>query len=328
MSRSTLKFIFASLAGLALACSSAHAGELKGWTQQTDDYPVTQGMQFFAEQLKARTGGKYTGKVFPNGTLGDQNKALKLLESGEVDFAVINNTPLSKAVPKMEVLSLPFLFRNSKHQLGFMDGDIGRELEAELLAKGFVVVGWFDGGGRSFYTRNKPMRFASDYEGERFRVADNKLFKDMISALGAKPVVLPYKEINKGFEADTIDGAENNLPSFEAEEHFKYARYFSFSNHIVLPEALVISQPLWKKLSPTEQAQFRQAGRAAAQYQRDLFAKRIQASRAKLEKAGVKFFELKDPGPFIARMRDIYRPYTENHETSAMVIRIMTAPAK
>lgn len=306
---------------------TAQAAELKGWTQQTDDYPVTQGMQFFADQIKAKTNGKYTGKVYANASLGDQNKALQMLAAGQVDFAVVNNTPLSKAVPKMEVLSLPFLFRSSRHLFSIMDGDVGEGLEKELLAKGFVVLGWYDGGGRSFYTRNKPLRFATDYAGERIRVADNKLFKDMVSALGATPVVVAYKDINAAFESGTIDGAENNLPSFEAEQHYKYAKYYSFDNHIVLPEALVVSMALWNRLSPEERDIFREAGHDSAVFQREQFAKRIQASRAKLEKEGVKFYELKDPGPFIARMGDIYRPYTDNPSTSGLVISIMTAPS-
>lgn len=323
------KHCVAASALLAGSLMAASAAELKGWTQQTDDYPVTQAMQFFADQIKTKTGGKYTGKVFPNSTLGDQNKALKLLDAGEVDFAVVNNTPLSKAVPKMEVLSLPFLFRNSAHMLSIMDGPIGQELEKDLAAKGFIVIGWYDGGARSFYTRNKPVRFATDYEGERIRVADNQLYKDMVTALGASPVVVAYKDIKKSFENDEIDGAENNLPSYEAEQHYKYAKYFSFSNHIVTPEALVVSKVLWGKLSDTEKTTFREAGKASAIFMRQQFNKRLEASRTKLEKEGVKFYALQDPGPFISRMRPIYQPYINNPDTSDMVIRIMTSrPAR
>ncbi|MFT4173880.1 MAG: TRAP transporter substrate-binding protein [Rhodocyclaceae bacterium] len=317
--------VAACLAALTLA--TAHAAELKGWTQQTDDYPVTQGMQFFARQIETRTGGRYTAKVFANGALGDQAKALQMLGSGEVDFAVVNNTPLSKAVPKMEVLSLPFLFRNPEHMLGIMDGPIGQELERDLATKGFIVLGWYDGGGRSFYTRGKPLRFATDFKDQRFRVADNKLFKDMVSALGATPVVIAYKDVNKRFESNAIDGAENNIPSYEAEQHYKYAKAFSVTHHIVLPEALVISPTLWNRLSEADKAAFREAGKASATYMREQFARRIEASRAKLEKEGVKFYTLQDAGPFISRMRPIYQPYIDNPATSNMVIRIMTTQA-
>ncbi|HEX5125564.1 MAG TPA: TRAP transporter substrate-binding protein DctP, partial [Rhodocyclaceae bacterium] len=281
-------------------------------------------MQFFADQVKEKTNGKYEPKVYANAILGDQNKAVAMLKTGEIGFAEVNLTPLSKAVPQLEALSLPFLFRNSEHMLSIMDSDIGKELEAALFAKGYVVVGWYDGGARSFYTKNKPVRFASDYAGKRIRVADNKLFKDMVSALGATPVVVPYKDVNKSFEDDTIDGAENNLPAFESEQHYKYAKYFSFSNHIVLPEALVVSMPLWAKLTDDERIIFKEAGQASAVYMREQFNKRLQASRAKLEKQGVKFYDLQDAGPFISRMRDIYQPYIDNPVTSGLVIRIMT----
>ena len=42
-----------------------HAAELRGWSLHAADYPVVQGMSHFASQIAAKTGGKYSAKVFP-----------------------------------------------------------------------------------------------------------------------------------------------------------------------------------------------------------------------------------------------------------------------
>ena len=50
-------------------------------------------------------------------------------------------------------------------------------------------------------------------------------------------------------QTGVVDGAENNLPSFVAQNHYQVAKYFSMTEHLIIPELLVFSKVSWDKLS-------------------------------------------------------------------------------
>src|SRR3546814_981060 len=79
------------------------------------------------------------------------------------------------------------------------------------------------------------------------------------------------------------------MVSYEATGHYKLAKFMYLSNHQVTPEALVISTKAWKKLSGTDQAAMRDAGRKSALLMRDLWARRVEEARAATEKQGAQF---------------------------------------
>ena len=82
---------------------------------------------------------------------------------------------------------------------------------------------------------------------------------DMIRALGAEPVELPYGQVLTGLATRLIDGAENNWPSFITTDHYKYAGFYTLTEHTMSPEVLVMSQKAWESLSAEDRKIFREA---------------------------------------------------------------------
>lgn len=303
---------------------AANAADLKAWVLESEDYPKHQGMQYFLDQLKLRSNGRFDGKVFWKDSLGDQKKILPQFQKGDLDLAVLSNTPLYQAVPEMEVLSLPFIFRNTDHMLKTLDGEIGKNLEKSLAAKGYIVLAWYDGGSRNFFSRNKPIRYSTDLDKFKIRVANKPELMRMASALGAEPVNLAYDKVKPALENGSIDGAENDLISYELSEQYKYAKYYVVSNHSVLPEAMVVSTQLWQKLSPADRELFKQTARDSALEMRAMWVKKTMAIRRKLEKEGVKFYELNDNSAFVARLRSVYTPVLANPKSGELMLKVMT----
>jgi tripartite ATP-independent transporter DctP family solute receptor len=320
------KTLFAAL--LATLCvgiqTTAVAAELKAWVLESGDYPKHQGMQYFVDQLKLRSNGRFDGKVLWRESLGDQKAALPLFKKGELDIAVLSNTPLYQAVPEMEVLSLPFIFKNTEHMLNTLDGEIGQGLEKSLAAKGFIVLAWYDGGARSFFSRTKPVRFASDLNKLKIRVANKPEMHRMVSALGAESINLAYDKVKPALESGAIDVAENDLISYQLSEQYKFAKHYVVSNHNVLPEAMVVSTQLWQKLSAADRELFKQTARESAGQMRVLWAKKNADIRKKLEKEGVKFYDMNDNSGFVARLRNVYNPVLANPKSGDLMLKVMT----
>lgn len=165
----------------ALLCAGAAWGQtkLRAWNIHPDGYPVTEAMKSFAQQVGQATQGRYQIEVFSNATLGDQPKAVQMLKSGEIDIAEFSSGPLSDAVPGIKMLNLPFLFTDSAHMFRHLDGALGQRFAANLQSAGFVVLGWYDGGGRSFYCVHRAPATIRDLAGGFHpRAAVGDLYRD------------------------------------------------------------------------------------------------------------------------------------------------------
>ena len=127
----------------------------------------------------------------------------------------------------MNVLAMPFLFRSIEHLQKVLDGPIGSEILDSFEPYGFVGLAFYDSGARSIYNSVRPVRSIADLKGLRLRVQQSELMSDMIRALGAEPVELPYGQVLTGLATRLIDGAENNWPSFVTTDHYKYAGYYT-----------------------------------------------------------------------------------------------------
>ncbi len=159
-------------------------------------------------------------------------------------------------------------------------------------------------------------------------MSNSKLYMGLVEAMDAVPVVLPFKDVPAALESGKIDGAENNLISFATEDHYRNAHYFTFTNHVMVPEALVVSPKLWATLSDSEKDIFREAGQNSAVFMRQVWKKRDAEVRAQMEKNKVKFFNILDSGIYISRMRPVYKPYMDDPHKADLIMQIMTTPSK
>ena len=306
-----------------LASTSMAQTKLRAWNIHPDGYPVTVALNQFAAQIGKATQGRYQLEVFSNGTLGDQPKAVQMLKSGEIDVAEFSSGPLSDAVPGIKVLNLPFLFRDSGHMFRNLDGKLGEQFAANLKAAGFVVLGWYDGGGRSFYCIN-PVSKPEDLAGKKVRVQQSEIYIQMVTLLGAEPVTVPFKEVMASLQAGKIDCAENNLPSYESTGHFTIAKNVFVTNHVVSPEALVVSVNLWNKLSAEDRLAFTTAGAQSALFMRELWGKRVAQAQEITAKQGAVYVRPKDSAFMIRRMSPLYSKYMSDPKTRAELLTILS----
>jgi TRAP-type C4-dicarboxylate transport system substrate-binding protein len=63
-----------------------------------------------------------------------------------------------------------------------------------------------------------------------------------------------YDQLVSALQSGVVDGAENNEPSYETGQHYRYAKYYSRTGHLMIPELLVFSKRTWTGLSPEDRA--------------------------------------------------------------------------
>lgn len=259
---------------------------------QAEDYPTSQGALRFAELVEERTRGNVEIQVHTGGTLGDERKVIEQLKLGGVDFARVSLSPLAEFVPKLNVLQMPYLYRDSDHMWNVLEGEIGDDFLQAMDGSGLVGLSWYDAGARSFYNSVKPIERLEDMEGLRIRVQESGLMEDVVKALGARAVPMAYGEVYSALEMGTIDGAENNWPSYESTRHYEAARYFTLDEHTRVPEMQLVSENTWNKLPEEYRQIIRKCAEESAKYERRLWIQREKISEERVRRQGCTLTEL------------------------------------
>ena len=115
---------------------------------------------------------------------------------------------------------------------------------------GFVTITYYTSGARSFYTKDKPIRTPEDLKGLKIRVQDMQSQTDMMEALGGVPVTMSYGDVYTSLQTGIIDGAESNETALTTGKHGEVCKVFSFDEHAMIPDVLVMSAQIWNNISP------------------------------------------------------------------------------
>jgi tripartite ATP-independent transporter DctP family solute receptor len=319
--RSRTGAIFVALL-LAVFATSAAAREFRAADTQTEDYPTVQALRYMGALIAERTGGRHEIKVFHSRQLGEEKETIEQTRAGAIDLNRTNVALIGNFVPAMNVLAMPFLFRSIEHMQKVLDGPVGNEILASFEPYGFVGLAFYDSGARSIYNGVRPVTSIADLKGLRIRVQQSELMSQMMRALGAEPVELPYGQVLAGLSNHLIDGAENNWPSFVTTDHYKYAGYYSLTEHTMSPEVLVISLKAWRSLSPEDQKIFREAALRSSHFMREKWRDLEEQSQRKAVAAGVSITRDIDRKPFEQAMAPIYAKAAQDPATAALIERI------
>jgi tripartite ATP-independent transporter DctP family solute receptor len=307
---------------VALAAPAAGAREFRVADTQAEDYPTVQALKFMARLVEERTGGRHHIRVFHSRQLGEEKDTIEQTRVGAIDLNRTNVAPIGSLIPAANVLALPFLFRSFDHLHKVLDHTIGDEILAGFQQHGFIGLAFYDSGSRSIYNSIRPVRTLADMKGLRIRVQQSELMSDMIRALGAEPIELPYGQVLTGLSTRLIDGAENNWPSYVTTNHYKLAPYYTLTEHTMGPEVLVMSLRAWESLSLDDKEIFRDAARKSSAFMRGLWSGLEERSREQARAAGNTIVADFDRRPFETAMSAIHAKTVTDPDLRRLIERI------
>ena len=271
-------------------------------------YPTARGLSYLAERVATDPllGGRIKIDLQLGGTLGNEKEVLEKLQFGGIQMACVSVAPVAEFSRKIGVLTMPYLFRDSRHMWSVLEGAIGDELLADLERAGFLGLAWYESGSRSFYNRIRPVHRLEDLKGLKIRVQKSEVMRESVAALGAAPISIGFKQVFSNLHTGAIDGAENNLPSYLSERHFEVAKFYSNDRHSMIPDLLLIEGKTWFQLTHEEQAALRAVARASSEMQRVFWEEFARQALLKVEAAGVMVNEVGDLEAFRRAVEPVY----------------------
>ncbi|MBN6714727.1 TRAP transporter substrate-binding protein [Pseudomonas capsici] len=256
-------------------------------------YPPVVAEQNMGKKLQEQSNGDISFKMFAGGVLGSEKEVIEQVQANAIQMTRVSLGIVGPVVPDVNVFNLPFVFRDHEHMRAIIDGEIGQEILDKITNSNFnlVALAWMDGGTRNLYTK-KPVRQISDLKGMKIRVQGNPVFIDTINDMGGNGIAMATGEIFSALQTGVIDGAENNPPTLLEHNHYQNAKFYTLTEHLILPEPVVISKATWEKLSPDQQALVKKLTREAQMEERVLWDKKSAEAEAKLKASGVEFITL------------------------------------
>jgi tripartite ATP-independent transporter DctP family solute receptor len=275
------------------------------------DHPQGTGAKKFAELIEQKSGGKIKVRIYPSGTLGGEQQVASAMQGGTVEVSMMAPAQLVGNFKEFLVLDLPFAFANEREADAVLDGPFGKGLLELMPAKGLVGLAYMEQGYRSITNSKRPVHKLEDIQGLKIRTILNPLYIDMLNALGANAVPMPFPELYTALETGTVDGQENPYSTVEASKLYEVQKYFSNTRHIYNPQLLLVGKRFWDTLSAEEKKIFEDAAVETRDFQRKAAREFDDKAREMLIKSGM---QINDIAPEeIARMREKVKPVFDKY---------------
>lgn len=278
-----------------------------------EQHTVHVALMDFAAQVREKTNGRIQIEIYPNAQLGSEDEVLEQLMAGIIPMTKVSAPTLATYEEGYHTYGLPFIFDDTAHYYRCMDSEAMRDFFMSSEKSGFIGLTYYTSGSRSFYTVNKPISKPEDLNGMKIRVQDMKSQTDMLKALGGTPVAMAYGDVYTALQTGIIDGTENNETALTVGKHGEVCKVYSWDEHTMIPDMLVMSSKAWELLTPEDQQIMIECAERSTQSHKIEWDKAIDAAVTEAETMGVTFVKDVDKEAFREATGDLIATYENKY---------------
>ena len=178
----------------------------------------------------------------------------------------------------------------------------------------------FPRGVRNVYTDVGPINTPADLNGLQIRVMQSDTNLKMMELMGGIGIAMGQGEVYTAIQTGVLDGGENNELIYTSLLHTEVAPYYSYTQHLMVPDYLVINTNIWNEMPDDVKTIFREELDKAIDYEYDVFAEAVEAAKKVAIEAGANF-NVAD----MAAFQEAVSPLTESKLTTDVTKNIYAA---
>jgi TRAP-type transport system periplasmic protein len=255
-------------------------------------YPYTEGIEDLIKHTAQGTNGQVEIQFYPDAQLGNERDLFEGLRLGTVQIAVGATGVLAGFAPEIQLLDLPFLYKDTAHVYKVAD-TVGWDLVKALPAKGIRVIAFYDAGPRHLFNRLRAVPAPEDLKGMKIRSLESPIHIAMWRAAGALPTPMPFGEVYTSLQQGVLDGADGSMTGFFTSKWYEVVKFGALTRHILQMAVVAVSEKWWTGLSENARTVIRDAALKSQDVNRRAMTASDAKSRTGAEREGVKFNETK-----------------------------------
>lgn len=212
-------------------------------------------VNYFMKEIEARTNGRITAKVFPDGQLASSSEEyIGGLQNGAFDIGIMNNGSWSDYTNAFAGLNIPYLYFDFDTVYAVLDSDLGESWKQKAQEDTTVIpLAYFDIGFRELTNSIREVRTPDDLKGIKLRTMVDDIQMAAWEALGTAVTPVAYSELYTALQQKMVDGQENPVSNIVASKVYEMQPYMTMTNHNYTATIPAASPIFWDKLSADDQ---------------------------------------------------------------------------
>jgi len=229
-----------------------------------------------------------------DGNKVSKGQLLDLMAQGEIQMSQMYTYVLSKYNRDLDVLDMPFLFRDHDHAQRVFEGPIGEQMLEGYGKEGSKIkgLGFTYSGGYKNMTFNKDVTTLTDFIGAKIRTSNSPVAQATFKSLGAQPTTFEIEELADRLGTAEIDAGECTWPRFYGNGVYKNTKTIVNTDHSLLVTNIIINSEFFKDLDVELQAIVKDAAIQAARFEREISVEDVGPTSSRARKEGYKIVDL------------------------------------
>ncbi len=217
----------------------------------------------FEDAMNLFGGGALEVDFKHSGVLGGQLETLDQVLSGSLHATTPAIPALSNYYPNIQILSIPYLWRDPVVAWEVLDGEFGRAFFEDMAAtSGLRIISIFDNGGyRCFANNVRQIRTPEDLQGLKIRTLESPAQLKIVEALGGSPTPIAWRELYTSLQTGVVDGHESSPSTIISGSLHEVQTHLTLDRHTLSLAAIVVSEEWFQELSEDLRRKVRIAAR-------------------------------------------------------------------
>jgi C4-dicarboxylate-binding protein DctP len=248
------------LVGLLSGEASSETFKMKlGIVTQND--PIHVYIQEFEKRIEAKTNGRIQAEVYPSAQLGGTPRLIEGIQFGTIEMILLPPGFFKGVDPAFQVTEAPGLFRDIDHAHAVLTDPVFHDPFLKIAEKkGIIGVSLWVYGPTS-YASLIPLQSIAEFEGKKFRVMASKVETDLMKAIGATGVAMPFDELTSALQTKAIDGVRSNIMVLSGIKMFSIAKHITLVDDSMIAVTAMASKMFMDKLPADLKAAVLEVGR-------------------------------------------------------------------
>ncbi|WP_088052303.1 TRAP transporter substrate-binding protein [Virgibacillus dakarensis] len=238
------------------ANSSSKPIELKLGTKMSAESLEGKAFEHFADLVKEKSNGEIVVKVYPAEQLGKGKTQIDNMLLGTQDMYAEGITYFDDYDSRVQVSSIPFLFRDFEHFQKYNTGEMGEDIQKKLISQGIRILNTdrnFTRGPYRVLLSTKPIKSVDDLKGLKIRSFESEFYSDAYESVGANPTVVAWTETYLAIKQNLVDAVTSPISLVWSMKFTEVAPYMTLIDEYPQDIVIAMGEDQFSELSKEQQ---------------------------------------------------------------------------